>query len=492
MVTSIIWFRRDLRLSDNPALTAAVAAGRPVVPLFILEDATKGDNTCRDYDSGTGTACDWWLHHSLKALEGALSAQGMSLVLRRGDPEQILRQVVEETQAAAIFWNRRYEPGGMERDRKIKQDLRLHGLTVESFNGSLLAEPWSVKTKADGPFKVFTPFWNALQRNRGQVPVRAAPQIPQHPAVRCFSERLDDWRLLPRNPDWANGFSDVWQPGEAGALDQLVTFLEKSLCHYREGRDRPDREQVSRLSPHLRWGEISPNQIWQATLMASEKTGKSDGLRAAAWAFLRELGWRDFSYHLLYHWPSLPARNWRPEFDKFSWNQDSRALQAWSKGNTGYPIVDAGMRQLWASGWMHNRVRMITASFLIKDLLIDWRQGAAWFAQTLVDADIANNSASWQWVAGSGADASPFFRVFNPITQGAKFDPDGSYVRTWVPELSALPKQWIHKPWEAPATVREEANVQLGKNYPHPIVDHATARQRALATFKAIRGDQPG
>jgi deoxyribodipyrimidine photo-lyase len=226
--------------------------------------------------------------------------------------------------------------------------------------------------------------------------------------------------------------------------------------------------------------------------MASEKTGKSDGLRAAAWAFLRELGWRDFSYHLLYHWPSLPARNWRPEFDKFSWNQDSRALQAWSKGNTGYPIVDAGMRQLWASGWMHNRVRMITASFLIKDLLIDWRQGAAWFAQTLVDADIANNSASWQWVAGSGADASPFFRVFNPITQGAKFDPDGSYVRTWVPELSALPKQWIHKPWEAPATVREEANVQLGKNYPHPIVDHATARQRALATFKAIRGDQPG
>lgn len=489
MNTSIVWFRRDLRLADNPALAAAAARRGVIVPLFILENGATDSVDLEIYEAGSGKASGWWLHHSLTALDKALNALGMRMVLRRGDPLRILQEVSDETGSDAVFWNRRYEPNAGDRDRKIKRELRLKGISVESFNGSLLVEPWALSTKANTPFKVFTPFWKALQQSGDQGPALPLPTKVKRPAASSTNERLDDWRLLPRNPDWTKGFAKNWRPGEAGARARLEAFLNENLLHYRDGRDRPDQTQVSRLSPHLHWGEISPRQIWQATLIACDSAASNETMRPAAWAFLRELGWREFSYHLLYHWPDLPTGNWRPSFDNFPWNRDEAAFCAWTKGLTGYPMVDAGMRQLWSTGWMHNRVRMITASFLIKDLLIDWRKGASWFAGTLLDADMASNSASWQWVAGSGADASPFFRVFNPVSQGEKFDPDGVYVRTWVPELAELPDRWIHRPWQAPTAVLKEANVTLGGSYPLPIIDHTMARQRALAAFKSLRED---
>jgi deoxyribodipyrimidine photo-lyase len=471
MPTTIVWFRQDLRLADNPALHAAVGHGA-VIPLYILDDDTPGAWKA-------GAASRWWLHQSLAALANDLAKRGSRLILRRGRASKVLPAVVAESAAAAVHWNRQYEPWAIARDTALKEALKAKGVRVESTNATLLKEPWEVKTGAGGPFKVFTPFWRAASARVEVEELFPAPRKLAPPPSWPASDRLADWNLCPSKPNWAEGFEPLWTPGEAGAQRRLARFLDDGLARYAGGRDRPDQDNTSRLSPHLHFGEIGPRQIWRAL-----QTAKRDAsAERNAERFLAEIGWREFSYHLLYHVPTLPERNFRPDFDAFPWESDKRALKAWTKGLTGYPIVDAGMRELWATGTMHNRVRMIAASFLIKHLMIDWRKGAAWFWDTLVDADLANNSASWQWVAGSGADAAPYFRIFNPVLQGEKFDPDGTYVKRWVPELERCDARFIHRPWQAPGA--------KPSGYPAPIIDHGKARTRALAAFKALNRASP-
>jgi deoxyribodipyrimidine photo-lyase len=471
----IVWFRQDLRLADNPALNAAAQSGHPVIPLFILDDDTPGDWKM-------GGASRWWLHHSLAALSRSLVSMGSGLVYRKGLADLIIPSLIEETGAAGVFWNRCYEPFHRERDARIKSVLAGDGLNVQSFNSALLAEPWTVTNKSDAPFRVFSPFWRSVrsQLNPGdplKVPGELAP-----PPIWPASDRLQDWQLLPKHPDWASEFEDIWSPGEAGALDRLENFLENGALHYAEGRDRPDKAITSGLSPHLHFGEISPRQILAATESRRESIGDRNAEK-----FFSEIGWREFSYSLLFNNPDLPHANYQAKFDRFQWRSDPEALIAWQRGQTGYPIVDAGMRELWTTGFMHNRVRMIVASFLIKHLMIDWREGEKWFWDTLVDADLANNSASWQWVAGSGADAAPYFRIFNPITQGEKFDPDGEYVRKWVPEIARLPDKYLNQPWQAGPLILREAGIKLGETYPKPIVEHKAARERVLDAFKILK-----
>ncbi len=471
----ILWFRQDLRLADNPALAAAVESGRPVLPLFILDDETPGR-------WAWGGASRWWLHHSLAALAGDLRKRGATLVLRRGPAPTVLRNIIGDSRAGAVFWNRAYDPFAVARDTALKTDL---GVEVQSFSAALLHEPARLRTKAGGPFKVFTPFWNTLRNGLNPpVPLRAPVKIRD--AFPIAGDSLDSWKLLPAGPDWSGGLAATWTPGEAGARKRLHDFLKDGLALYRDERDQPAKPSTSRLSPHLHWGEIGPRQVWHAALDHARQSGDAP-LEAAAWAFLREVGWREFSAHLLFHWPALPEKPWRDSFTSFPWRDSAADFAAWSRGRTGYPIVDAGMRELWDTGWMHNRVRMVAASFLVKHLLLPWQRGEAWFWDTLVDADLANNAASWQWVAGSGADASPYFRIFNPVLQGEKFDSGGAYVRRWVPELAALPDKYLHRPWEAPADVLAVAGVVLGRDYPAPIVDHAAARQRALAALAATK-----
>jgi deoxyribodipyrimidine photo-lyase len=470
----ILWFRRDLRLADNPALKAAHATGRRVVPVFIHDEGP--------HVRWTGEASLWWLEKSLRALAASLEDRGVRLILRRGDSEAELRRLIEETGADRVFMNRLFEPEAFARDADIAHGLEAEGVTCKGFNGSLLCRPGAVLNGSGGPYKVFTPFLKTLLAQAEAPPHTTGPRtIEGVPGL--AGETIDDWGLHPSRPDWSTGFD--WAPGEAGAVAALEHFTASGLKTYSKGRDHPAEPGASRLSPYLHWGEISPWRVWRAVTGAADQ-GKAP--RAEADKFVAELGWRDFSAHLLHHFPTLPDRSFRPEYEAFPWLDDDAGFTAWTRGLTGYPIVDAGMRQLWATGWMHNRVRMIVASFLIKDLLIDWRRGEAWFWDTLVDADLASNSQNWQWVAGSGADASPFFRIFNPITQGQKFDADGAYVRRWVPELSRLPAKYIHAPWTAPADVLRQAGVRLGHDYPRPIVDHAEARDRALAALKAVTG----
>lgn len=469
-MVSLVWFRQDLRLADNPALAAAARAGA-VLPIYILDETVpKGREL--------GGASRWWLHHSLERLVDSLGG----LVLRRGDPAAIVRDLARRTGARRIVWNRCYEPWAIRRDRALKAELKGEGIEVESFNGSLLNEPWEVETGAGGPFKVYSPFWRACLQRPVTASIRA-PRI-ELAAVKGLGDRLDDWNLLPAKPNWAAGWETQWAPGETGAAKRLEGFLEDGLLGYGELRNRPDLPNVSRLSPHLHFGEISPRQVWARTSFAEEADPR---LAKDAAKFLSEIGWREFAYHLLYHFPEIPERNWKPAFDAYPWRTSAKDLKAWQRGMTGYPMVDAGMRELWATGWMHNRVRMIVASFLIKHLRIDWRAGEAWFWDTLLDADLANNAASWQWVAGSGADAAPYFRIFNPIEQGRKFDPKGEYVRRWCPELSRLPDDELHAPFEAPPAVLAAAGVVLGKTYPKPIVVHAEARAAALAGYEAVK-----
>ncbi len=470
-MTTLVWFRQDLRIADNPALAHAAARG-PVVPVYILDDSGDGGRPF-------GGASRWWLHHSLSALSNSLGG----LVLLKGDPARLLPDLAGHTGARSVVWNHCYEPSAIARDTRLKAGLSSAGLTVTSFNASLLNEPWTVTTQDGGPFKVFTPFWRACRR----LPVEPPSPAPATRLARLpkgLGARLADWHLLPTKPNWAKGFEPEWRPGESGARDRLDAFLQGGLGGYAELRDRPDRKNVSRLSPHLHFGEISPRQVFAALSlhMAADSRATRDGEK-----FLSELGWREFSYHLLYHFPTLPERNWRPAFDAYPWSGDRHHLATWQRGLTGYPIVDAGMRELWATGYMHNRVRMVVASFLVKHLLIPWQEGEAWFWDTLVDADLANNAASWQWVAGSGADAAPYFRIFNPVTQGTKFDAEGRYVRRWVGELSRLPDAVIHAPWEAPAAQLEAAGVRLGETYPAPIVDHKAARERALGGYEVVK-----
>ena len=470
---ALIWFRNDLRLSDNPALLAAAASKRPLIAAYVLDYESAGD-------WAMGGASRWWLHHSLKALSDALSDAGGGLVLRRGDAREVIPALVEETGAAAVYWNRAYEPWAIARDKQIKSALSESGVEARSFNGALIVEPWEISTKQGKPYKVYTPFWRMLKSEHAPAEPAGRPDTLRFGSA-PESEELEDWALTPSRPDWAGGLRKVWTPGEDGAHGRLGAFIQHRMDGYDDARDLPAVAGTSGLSPHLHFGEISPRQIWHAVRGA--QGGRSDD----ATSFLSEIAWREFSYNLLYHFPKLPDENFQEKFDRFDWSDDDDAYAAWTKGMTGYPIVDAGMRQLYETGWMHNRVRMIVGSFLIKDLMIHWRRGEQWFWDTLVDADLANNAAGWQWVAGSGADAAPYFRIFNPVTQGQKFDPNGDYVRKWVPELKELPKKVIHSPWTADRDTLSRAGVVLGQDYPRPIVDHAEARKRALAEFEKIK-----
>jgi deoxyribodipyrimidine photo-lyase len=474
----IVWFRNDLRLADNPALHAAASLGAPILPLYVLEEV-PGD------PRPLGGASRWWLRGSLERLSAACAALGAPLILRRGDPAAILPALIGESGAGAVFWNRRYAPAQTARDAAIKEALKRDGVEARSFNANLLAEPWTVQNKSGGPFKVFTPFWRSLSATLAPpaplpVPALLPAQRLTTPAAAPASDPLDSWGLSPTAPDWAGGLRAAWSPGEAAARDGLAAFLDGPVARYPTERDRPDQDGTARLSPHLAFGEIGPRQIWHA---ARHTADAHPDRRTGVESFLREIGWREFNHHLLHHAPHLADQPLDERFAAFPWRDDPAGLAAWTRGRTGYPIVDAGMRQLWETGWMHNRVRMIAASFLVKDLLLPWQTGERWFWDTLVDADLANNAGGWQWTAGCGADAAPFFRVFNPVLQGEKFDPEGDYVRRFVPELRRLPPRWIHKPWDAPPEILRQAGVRLGESYPRPIIDHALARNRALALF---------
>ena len=482
---SLVWFRHDLRLGDNPALWAAVNRGAPVVCLYVLDNETPGD-------WAHGSASRWWLHHGLRALADDLQRlYGQRLILRRGRGEQAVAALAEEIDAGGVFWTRSYAPFDREPDSRLKTSLREAGRDARSFNGNLISEPAHLRNKSGGVFKVFTPFYRTMsaQEVSEPLPAPAAGALPAPDAklsARLDSLPLEQLDLLPTAPDWSAGLQATWTPGEAGAIARFEAFAEGSgMADYDEGRNRPDLDACSRLSPFLKFGHISPRQVWHWTLA---RIGADASIKEPAWAFLREIGWREFSYYLLYHFPTLLNRNWRPAFDGFPWREDPDGLRAWSRGQTGYPMVDAGMRELWQTGWMHNRLRMITGSFLVKHLLISWQQGERWFWDTLVDADIANNPASWQWVSGCGADAAPYFRIFNPITQGPKFDPKGAYARRFVPELNALDTKQLFSPWDAGQLTLSAAGIRLGKTYPAPIVDHAAARARALAAFASIKG----
>lgn len=468
---TIVWFRRDLRLQDNPALAAALERGAPIVPVYLFAPEEEGE-------WAPGGASRWWLHHALESLQAGLGERGLPLVLRRTASREGLRELVAETGADAVYWNRRYEPAIIERDTTIKQALRDDGLEAKSFNGSLLWEPHEVSTQTGEPYRVFTPFWRSLRARPAPAPCPLPAVKWAAPETRPASESLESLALLPAM-NWADSFTQRWTPTLEGAETALAEFLAGPISGYPDRRDRPAKKGTSRLSPFLAHGQLGPRQVW-AAVHASGAADSNDGYK-----FLSEIAWREFAYHLLVHFPQTPERALYDKYDDFPWQPDESQLRAWQRGQTGYPIVDAGMRELWATGWMHNRVRMIVASLLVKHLLQPWQDGARWFWDTLVDADLASNTMGWQWSAGSGADAAPYFRIFNPILQGEKFDPDGAYVKRWVPELKDMPAKYIHSPWEAPLDIRKAAGVRLGGNYPKPVIEHKTGRERALAALQA-------
>ncbi len=475
--TALVWFRDDLRVADHPALAAAAGSGRAALCIYVHDESTRP----------LGGAARWWLAGALRALADSLAERGATLVLRRGKAAEIIPALARQHRLDMAFWNRRYDPAAVAIDATVEAALAAAGVTVRTFQASLLAEPDDTRTRAGGGFAVFTPFWrHVLARGEPRTPLPAPARIEG--AAGVPSDNLDTWDLEPHAPDWAAGLRATWTRGEPAARERLATFVAETLAGYAGKRDRPDLDHTSRLSPSLRFGEVSPFQVWHAARLAREAPrrtlpGSDDVAR-----FLAELGWREFSWHLLHHHGDLATRNVQRKFDAFAWRHDPQALRAWQRGRTGYPIVDAGMRQLWQTGTMHNRVRMIVASFLAKHLLIDWREGERWFFDTLVDADPASNPANWQWVAGCGADAAPYFRIFNPMLQGEKFDPEGAYVRRFVPELTPLTNQIIHAPFAAPPALLTAAGVHLGETYPRPIVEHKAARERALAAFARIKG----
>lgn len=485
---SIILFRRDLRLHDNAALFHALSKGQ-ILPIYIHDNGNNENNKW-----SIGGASKWWLHHSLEALNRQFKKQNHCLYFFQADIKQsifnVLLKLCQDNNCHHIFWNRRYEPAHIEHDTILKQQLNDMNITVHSFNNNLLSEPWQQMNKQGKPYKVFTPYWRHCKNS-----FLSQLQIPEPLAYPSFPKTKQNWliqnnvnlqefNLLPNKPNWAAEFNQYWQAGEQAALKNWDHFLMNSINKYDESRNIPSIDGTSKLSSHLAFGEISVRQIWHDVLQRQiyDKSSNEDLNR-----YLSEIGWREFSYYQLYHFPKLPKENFNPRFDNFRWNKQNSQLQSWQQGLTGYPLVDAGMRELWQTGYMHNRVRMVVASFLCKDLLIHWQAGAKWFWDTLLDADLASNSASWQWCAGCGADAAPFFRIFNPTTQSEKFDSQGQYIRRWVPELSHLPNKYIHSPVNAPSMVLTDANVTLGKTYPQPIVDHKAARLDALERYKDLK-----
>ncbi|MGB0468784.1 MAG: cryptochrome/photolyase family protein [Pontibacterium sp.] len=463
---TIVWFEQDLRLSDNPAFTAAVAKDH-ILPVYILDNDNAGEYQM-------GGASRWWLHHSLTELNKKLDGK---LNFFQGDPLSVIDALCRRFNVTDVFWNRRYEPWRLGRDKKITTRLLKQGVSVKAFNAALINEPWTILKKDGTPYKVFTPYHRQVAVAGIETEALMAPQRLGSLYSDSQAITLDELALLP-NLGWDAQFYDCWSPGESGAQSCLYAFLANRFRNYKEGRDFPALKTVSTLSPHLHFGEISPRQIHNALISVPDDSNREH--------FLRELHWREFSYYLLFHWPELPDKNLKTRFNHFPWKHNSDALVYWQRGLTGYPLVDAGMRELWQTGFMHNRVRMITASFLVKNLLVDWREGARWFWDCLVDADLASNSASWQWVAGCGTDASPYFRIFNPITQGEKFDPEGVYTRHYLPELKDLPAKYLYRPWEAPPDVLKKANIILGQTYPMPIVDIKVSREKALAAYAQL------
>ncbi|MGY3690503.1 deoxyribodipyrimidine photo-lyase [Bradyrhizobium sp. USDA 3240] len=480
----IVWFRDDLRLSDHPALHEAASRGAPVVGLYIRDDESRA--LMPPAVRPLGGATRWWLAQSLRALRKSCEAIGGTLVLRTGPAASVIAALARDINASAVFWNDIAQAPHRAVGRDVEAALATDGIDSQIFAGDLLVDPKVIRNKDNRALRVFTPFWRRVQGlGDPPKPLPAPRKLTSVGSV--ASEAVDDWDLEPTRPDWAGGLRESWTPGEVAAQARLKTFLDESVSGYTGDRDRPDRDGTSRLSPHLRFGEISPRQVWHAARFAAAEHPR---LAGDIDKFLSELGWREFCRHLLFDVPDMADRNLQEQFDAFPWKRNTLFLKAWQRGLTGYPIVDAGMRELWHSGVMHNRVRMVVASFLVKHLLIDWRTGEEWFWDTLVDADAGSNPANWQWVAGSGADAAPYFRVFNPILQGEKFDPDGAYVRRWVPELARLPKDLIHQPWTATPIELASAGVELGTTYPPPIVDHKKGRERALAAYAKIRGKE--
>ncbi len=474
MTTLVLWFRRDLRLTDNPALQAALAAAERIIPVYIDTRAEEGDWT-------PGEASNWWLHHSLAALAAGLGERGSRLVIRRGPAARELTALLEDTGADGVYWNRLYDPETVARDRELKRALRDSGHHAQSFRAALMVEPWEVETGEGRPYRVFSPFWrNARRRLHLDTPALPPDRVPG-PADWPVSLELDALDLLPRL-DWADGFAEHWTPGEGGAQARLEHTLEASVDGYARTRELPAVDGTSGLSPHLHFGEVSPWLVYQA--VGALEPHHADDVEALQ----RELGWREFAHHVLFHFPHTPDAPLNADFADFPWRDGHEQLsRAWARGHTGFPIVDAGMRQLWSTGWMHNRVRMIVASLLTKNIRAPWLYGARWFWDTLVDADLASNTLGWQWAGGCGADAAPYFRIFNPVRQGERFDPEGEYVRRWVPELARMPARWIHQPWAAPAQALEKAGVRLGRDYPEPIVDLKRSREEALAALKQLR-----
>ena len=482
--TAIVWLRRDLRLSDQPALHHAAAHHDRVLPVFIFAPEEDGDWP-------PGGASRWWLHHSLTALSAGLQKLGSPLLIRQGASLATLQALVADTGASAVYWNRLYEPAAIARDARIKEALKAQGLTVQSFNGALLFEPWQLQTGSGTPYRVYSPFFRAQEARFGELrALLPAPKKLQGAAKAPKSESIASLGLLPSIP-WDIGFAAHWQPGEAGAQARLERFAEKPIATYKDLRDQPALDgAVSGLSAHLHWGEISPNQVF---VRAEQAQGEltSAGAHGNIHHFVKELAWREFSHHLLYHYPRTPAEPMYDKFARFPWREPAdyaSDLKAWQRGETGVPIVDAGMRQLWQTGIMHNRVRMIVASYLTKNLLIPWQEGAAWFWDTLVDASLPQNTLGWQWAAGCGADAAPYFRIFNPVLQGEKFDAEGAYIRRFVPELAKMPAKFIHKPWEAPSELRRACGLSLDHFYARPIVDLKASRDRALGAYDKIKG----
>ncbi len=473
----IIWFRQDLRISDNPALQAACETGAPIIPLYILDD-----NNAKEWKMGAASRV--WLHHALASLNQDLSE---NLIFKKGEAKKIIEELVQETNAHAVFWNRCYEPWRISRDKIIKTTLEKENIEIQSFNGSLLWEPWHIKTGGGTPYKVFTPYYRkgCLQQPPPRTPLPKAKSI-NFAKTQIKNLTLSDLNLMPptREGDWDERLCKYWDISEKGAHQRLNDFLEDGLKQYKKGRDHPADQNTSRLSPYLHFGQISPNTAWYA----AQERGVAEGWETDMDHFLSELGWREFSYNLLFHFPDITWKNLQDKFDNFPWTKNKTTeIKSWQQGKTGFPIVDAGVRELWETGYMHNRVRMIVGSFLVKNMLTHWHVGEEWFWDCLVDADLASNAASWQWIAGSGADASPYFRVFNPILQSQKFDKDGDYIRRFVPELKDLPKEHIHTPWETPELILKSAGIELGKTYPIPTMMHKDARDRALAAYQTIR-----
>jgi deoxyribodipyrimidine photo-lyase len=472
---AIVWFRNDLRLADNPSLQAAMAAGHNILPVYVLDDSAAGDWKM-------GGASRWWLHHSLTSLAADLRARGAELVLRRGDAATIIPALAAEVGATELHAARSFEPAMRATDKAVDAALKAAGVAFKRHLSMSLLAPERIKNKTGGVYGVYTPFSKACFEALSEAGIAedsfpAPAKIPTAGGV--ASDKLADWKLLPTKPDWAGGLRDSWSPGEAGAAALLARFLKDGIKTYDETRNLPGVNGTSRLSPHVHFGEISPRAVFRAARAA----GSNNGVQV----FLKELLWREFAIYLLWHNPELPDQPLRAEFSEFPWQDGGAALRAWQRGLTGYPIVDAGMRELWRTGWMHNRVRMIVASFLVKHLLIPWQEGEKWFWDCLAEADLAANAASWQWVAGCGADAAPYFRVFNPVLQGKKFDPDGAYVRKYVPELAGLPNEFIHCPWDAPESVLTKARVTRGDTYPEPVIDLMQGRNRALAAYETIK-----